>query len=107
MSRALHIRLPQGGKIDLEDRSDRLQRFRAGVLPALDTLDRPRAQARQLGELLLRPATLDPEFLDEHLRFFGHRFRPYRARDTTRHVSRATFTGLCSNRILSGGKKRV
>src|SRR5258705_4135463 len=32
----LHISLPQGGKIDLEDRSDRLQRFRAGVLPALD-----------------------------------------------------------------------
>jgi hypothetical protein len=35
------------------------------------TLDRRRAQGRQLGELLLQPAALDSEFLGEHLRFFG------------------------------------
>jgi hypothetical protein len=38
---------------------------------ACDTLDRRRAQGRQLGELLLQPAALDSEFLGEHLRFFG------------------------------------
>src|SRR5262249_24451562 len=95
----LHIGLPQGGKFDLEYRSDRLQRLEIGVLPALDPLDRPRAQARQLGELLLGPDALDPEFLDEHLRFFGHRFRSYGARDTQRNVSRATFTRLCGNGV--------
>jgi hypothetical protein len=101
----LHIQFPQGRKTDFKDRSDRLQGFRAGVLPALDALDCPRAQTGQLGKLLLRPAALNPEFLDDHLRVFGHRLRPYVARDTTRHVSRATITRLFGDRVLSGRKR--
>src|ERR1700674_4461465 len=62
----VHFWLLQVRKIDLKGRAQRFQRFDAGGLSSLEALNGANAQAAQIGQLLLRPASLQPELLDQH-----------------------------------------
>src|SRR6516162_442886 len=66
------MRLPQCAKVDLEHCGERLQGLCTRRLPALDALDRPSAEARDLRELFLRPAPLQAQLLDQQGRVVSH-----------------------------------
>ena len=63
----VHCGLLEAIEVDLEDRRESVHRLEAAGLAALKPLDRAYAEAGHLGQLLLGPAPLQPQFLDQHL----------------------------------------
>src|SRR5579863_6417777 len=68
-----HFWLLELREIDLKGSPQRFQRLDTGALSSFEALNRAHTQPAQFGQLLLRPASLQPELLNQHGQYLRRR----------------------------------